>query len=81
MSADQIAMWCGYAVMIAGSVVVVFFAIWLLIDSYNEFVWSASKAARESYWWARWMRFERIAKLRAVNGFSCSATEKNGFNE
>lgn len=65
---DQIAMWCGNAVMISASVAVVVFVIWLLIDSYNDFIRDASRAARESYWWVRWIRFERIAKLREKNG-------------
>ena len=64
MTMDQIAMWCGYTVMVGTSVFLAALVVWLLIDAYEDFMHQAARAARESYWFVRWKRFERIAKAR-----------------
>lgn len=64
MTMDQIAMWCGYGVMVVTSCLIVMIVVWLIFDGINEFNEAGAKAARQTYWWARWVRFHRIAKAR-----------------
>ena len=68
MTLDQIAMWCGYAVMVGASSLLFLGFVYLFFDFMNCTIREAAKAARESYWWVRWVRFERIASARKNRG-------------
>ena len=64
MSIEIIAANIGYAVMVLGASVLLTGAIAIVASLINEWAKDAHRAAMNTYWWARWIRWHRIARAR-----------------
>lgn len=64
MSIEQIAIYIGYAVMVTTGSVFAFGAIAVAAALINEWAKDVHRAALNTYWWSRWVRWHRIAEAR-----------------
>ncbi len=64
MSMDEYAMLIGYGLMSVLAATLLIAIIFILVAWINEQMGELNRAARNTYWWSRWIRWNRMARHR-----------------